>query len=70
MPVTEYKCKYCKKAFDFYKEALVCEKNHLRVLKTRPLTYGIINAYPVRLEAEFPDGAKVIYIQEEDYWRR
>jgi hypothetical protein len=70
MPIAEYKCRHCKRTFAAWKDARACEKTHLRAVKTRPLTYGLVNPYPVTMEAEFPDGKTLTYIQEDEYWRR
>jgi hypothetical protein len=63
MPITEYKCRFCKAAFKSHAEARVCEKSHLRVKRARSLCF-VRGPYPLTVEIEFVDGKKKNYIQE------
>jgi hypothetical protein len=69
MPIAQYRCKHCKTVFDIRADALVCEKSHLGITRTRVLRY-VKGPYPFLIEAEFRDGEKRTYIQENEYWRR
>jgi hypothetical protein len=69
MPIVEYKCKLCKRAFGAYAEARACEKSHLRVKRAHSLRF-VLGPYPLTIEAEFPDGTKLTYIQEDEYLRK
>lgn len=69
MPIVEYRCKLCRAAFNNYAEARACEKTHLRVKRARSLRF-VRGPYPMTVEVEFPDGATISYIQEDEYWRK
>jgi hypothetical protein len=69
MPIVEYKCKLCNTSSGSYKEARACEETHLKVKRARAIRF-IRGPYPLLIEAEFPDGTKLTYIQEDDYWRK
>jgi hypothetical protein len=69
MPIVEYRCKLCKGMFGAYADARACEKSHLRVKSARALRF-VRGPYPLTIEAEFPDGKKIAYIQEDEYLRK
>jgi len=69
MPIVEYKCKLCKKLCESYADARACEKTHMRVKRARSLQFAR-GPYPLTVEVEFPDGHKLSYIQEDEYWRK
>lgn len=69
MPIVEWKCKYCKNRFSKRDDAVRCEKAHLQVKTAKAVQYGM-SPYPLLIEATFSDGKSILYIQEEEYFRK
>lgn len=69
MPLVEYICKKCKKRFSKRDDAVMCEKSHLQVKIAKAVQYSI-SPYPLLIEATFGDGKTILYIQEEEYFRK
>ena len=60
MPITHYLCSKCRREFNNFKSAKVCENAHIKPVSAKAIEYTI-RPYPYSLEVVFDNGEKRIY---------
>jgi hypothetical protein len=69
MPIIKYFCRFCNASFGSHADATACERGPMKVNKARSLRV-VLGPYPITIEADFPDGTRKTYIDEEAYWQK
>lgn len=58
-----YVCDICHADYHNEKDALLCEKSHLKCVKITDTKYNALFKLPYKIEVEFSDGTKRWYRQ-------